>query len=328
MRLVFMGTPAFAVPSLRRLHADGHEIRLVLTQPDRPAGRGRRLRPPPVKEAAAALGLPVLQPEKVRGAAIADRLRALAPDAMVIVAFGQLLPREILEIAPHGCLNVHASLLPAYRGAAPIAWALIRGEEETGITIMRLDEGMDSGPILLSRREAIRPEDTAGTLGDRLAALGADALSEALAGLAAGTIEPRPQDHSRATFAPKLTQAHCRIVWDRPAVAIHNQVRGLSPEPGAFTTWEGRILKVLATAPLGDGGGGAPPGTILSVGPETLVIATGQGPLHLVTVLPENRRPMTGAEFARGARLQRGGRLGEVPAGAHPPKADWVPSEP
>lgn len=315
MRVVFMGTPAFAVPSLRRLHADGHEIRLVLTQPDRPAGRGRRLTPPPVKEAALALGLPVLQPEKVRGAAIADQLRALAPDAMVIVAFGQLLPREILEIAPHGCLNVHASLLPQYRGAAPIAWALIRGEEETGITIMRLDEGMDSGPILLRRREAIRPEDTGSTLGDRLAALGAEALSAALAGLAAGTVEPRPQDHSRATFAPKLTQAHCRIAWDRPAVAIHNQVRGLSPQPGAFTTWGGRILKVLVTALPGEGAGGGPPGTILAVGPEALVVATGQGPLHLVTVVPENRRPMAGAEFARGARLQRGDRLGEVPAG-------------
>jgi methionyl-tRNA formyltransferase len=313
MRLVVMGTPAFAVPSLERVVAAGHEVRLVVCQPDRPAGRGQRLQAPRLKAAALRLALPVAQPETFRDPAAVALLARQAPEAIAVVAYGQILPRAVLELAPHGCLNVHASLLPAYRGAAPIPRALLRGETETGITIIRLVERMDAGPMLLQRREAVRPDDTAGTLGERLAVLGAEALVEALGLLAAGRAEAREQDEAAATYAPKLTAADQVLNWKEPAAALHRRVRALAPQPGAQTTARGRLVKVLAA----EAREGAParwqgeePGTVVALAPEGILVRAGEGCLLLTRVQAEGKRPMAAADFARGARLDPGARLG------------------
>src|SRR5512142_3197349 len=223
MRVVFMGTPAFAVPSLEALARVGHELVAVVAQPDRPAGRGQALREPATKVWAKTHGVPVLQPEKVRDGRLAAELAALRPDVVCVAAYGRILGKDLLELAPHGAVNVHGSILPKYRGAAPIQWAIARGEGETGVSIMQMDEGLDTGDVLLQRVLPIGPADTADTLAPRLAALGGDALAEALAGLAAGTIVPVPQEASRATLAPILAREDGRIDWTRPAKVIHDR---------------------------------------------------------------------------------------------------------
>lgn len=314
MRLIFLGTPAFALASLDRLVADGHRLAAVVTQPDRPAGRGQALRPPPVKRRAAALGLPVLQPERIRDPQVCDRLRALAPEALVVVAYGQLLPPALLTLAPHGGFNVHASLLPAYRGAAPIAWALMRGERETGISIMRLDAGMDTGPVCLRRAVAVGPDETAGELHDRLAALGAEALAEALCLVAAGRAVFEPQDDARATRAPRLAPADLRLDWKAPAREIHDRIRGLAPGPGAVTRWRGVLLKLLRSGLAAEaeppGGAAAEPGTIVQLEAAGVLVQAGRGRVRLLEVQAPGRRPLPAAAFARGARLAVGERLG------------------
>jgi methionyl-tRNA formyltransferase len=307
LRVIFMGSPAFAVPSLERLLADGHAIPLVVTQPDRPAGRGQLVRPPPVKIAAARHGLPVLQPEKLSQPDVLASLVAPKPDVIAVTAFGQFLPREVRELPPLGCVNVHASLLPKYRGAAPIAWALIRGETETGVTIMRITEGMDAGPMLLRRAVPVGPEDDAETLHDRLAVLGASALSDALALLARGEGVWIPQDDAQATLAPKLRDEDCRLELAGDPAALVNRVRGLTPAPGAYLPWGGQRLKVLRAQVRSNPG---PSGTILGMDDQAIVCGTGTGAVALLEVQPEGKRRMTGAEFARGQRLQAGGRLG------------------
>jgi methionyl-tRNA formyltransferase len=304
LRVIFMGSPAFAVPSLERLLADGHAVPLVVTQPDRPAGRGQNLRPPPVKLAAERHGLPVFQPEKLSQPDVLASLAAPKPDVIAVAAFGQFLPRGVRDLPPFGCINVHASLLPKYRGAAPIPWALIRGETETGVTIMRITEGLDTGPMLLRRAVPIAPEDDAGTLHDRLAALGASALADALAMLARGEGIWIPQDEAQATLAPKLRDEDCRLDLAGDPAAFVNRVRGLTPAPGAYLPWGGQRLKVLRSQVRSNSG---PPGTILAIDGQAIVCGTGS--LALLEVQPEGKRRMTGAEFARGQRLQVGGRL-------------------
>ena len=313
MRIVFLGSGAFAVPGLEALIDAGHEVAAVVTQPDRVKGRGQELASPPVKPAAAARGLPILQVERVRAPEAQAALRALAPELQVVIAFGQILPRSVIDIAPRGTVNVHASLLPKLRGAAPIQWAIARGETETGVTTMLIDEGLDTGPLLLERSLAIGPEETAAELEPRLARLGAELLVETVAGLAAGTLAPRPQDAARATHAPILTRDDGRVDWSRTAAEIACRGRGFTPWPGAFTTHDGRTLKLLRTRPRGEcaAPAGAAAGEILEAGRDGLRVACGGGTvLDVVEVQPESRRGMTAQAWAAGARVRAGARLG------------------
>lgn len=309
MRLSFMGTPAFALPSLQALVDAGHEICLVVTQPDRPVGRGRRVTPPPVKQAAQELQLPLLQPEKLREPAVVAALQAAQPEAIVVVAYGQLLPEAILTLPAQGCLNLHASLLPRYRGPAPIPWAIIRGESVTGVTIMRIEGRLDAGPMLLQQAEPIRPRDTAGTLGERLAVLGAELLCRALDQVARGTGHLIPQDERLASYAPKLTPEDTHLDWACDAQALDALIRGLLPEPGAVTRIRGQRVKVLEA--YVEEAADAPPGTVLAIDSNRgALVATGQGGVRLTRVQPENRRAMGAAEFARGYRVRPGDAFG------------------
>jgi methionyl-tRNA formyltransferase len=306
LRLVFMGSPAFAVPALRRVLADGHTVVLVVTQPDRPAGRGYTLRPPAVKVLAEEHRLSVLQPERLEDAAVMEALNAARPEVIVVVAFGQFLPKAVRELPPLGCVNVHASLLPKYRGAAPINWALIRGETVTGVSIMRVEAAMDAGPVLVQRRVPIAADDDAGSLHDRLAGEGAAALSEGLGLLAEGRAVWRPQDGAQATHAPKITDAECRLSLPMDPTAFVNRVRGLAPSPGAYLpvrAARGQRLKILRAAARPAAGA---PGRILEIAEPALVVGTGPGAVALLEVQPEGKRRMTGAEFARGQRLVQG----------------------
>lgn len=308
-RVLFMGTPVFAVPALQRLVAHGYPVIGVVTQPDRPQGRGRALAPSPVKRLALDLGLPLFQPEKVRDPSFLAAYRDLAPDAVAVAAFGQILPREILSGAAWGCINIHPSLLPRYRGAAPIRWTLIRGEEKTGVTIMRMDEGVDSGDILLQEETSIGPEETYGMLHDRLAALGAELLLIALAMLQAGTLAPRPQDHRLATMAPRLGREDGLIRWDKDHRGIVSLIRALSPSPGAYTCLAGRQLKVYA-ARAEAGVVTEAPGTVAGETAAGLRVAAGQGYVLLQELQLEGKKRLTAGEFTRGVRIAPGQVLG------------------
>lgn len=278
----------------------------VVTQPDRPAHRGQKLTPPPVKERALAAGVPVLQPPRLRDAGWAERLRDLRADVAVVVAFGQILPRAVLDAPARGSINVHASILPRYRGAAPVAWAIMRGETTTGITTFQMDEGMDTGPILLAASTAIGPAETAGELAARLSALGARVLIDTLDRL--DTLTPQPQDGALATLAPRLKKSDGFLDWTRPAQEVVNLVRGCNPWPGALTMTEraGKVTILHARA-VGHGRGD-PPGTVMRVG-EDLGISTEDGVLVPIEVQPENRRPMSWPDYLRGARLAAGARF-------------------
>jgi len=327
MRLVFMGTPDFAVPTLERLIADGHDISLVVTQPDRPAGRGRRPVAPPVKEVAVAHGLATLQPRRLRDEAALQALAAAAPEAIVVAAFGQILPPPVLALPPLGCLNVHASLLPRWRGAAPVAAAILAGDPRSGVTIMQMEAGLDTGPILAQAEEVIRPTDSTGSLTRRLAALGADLLARTLPRWAKGEVAARPQDDSLATYAPQLKKEDGRLDWQSPALDLWRRCRAFSPWPGAFTRWQGRLLKVLEAVPLARGTDALAPGRVglLAAGEararsayaellppsgRVLVVGAGDGALALLHVQLEGGRPVTGDEFVRGHREVVGGSLG------------------
>ncbi len=312
MRLGFMGTPAFALPSLTALMAVGHNICMVVTQPDRPAGRGRVQTPPPVKLAAQELGLPILQPEKVGESAVVSALQATQPDAIIVVAYGQLLPRSILALPPYGCLNLHASLLPKYRGAAPISWAIIQGETATGVTIMQIEARMDAGPILMQRPDPIGPLDTTGTLGERLAILGAELLCQALDQVVHRAAKPIPQDEQIATYAPKLTIGDTHLDWTRNAQTLDCLIRGLYPAPGAVTSFGGRRVKVVQAEV--EAAASSPAGTVCAIDrAKGVLVATGQGGLWLSQVQPENRRIMTATEFASGYRVRLGDAFGSLP---------------
>ncbi len=308
IRTVFMGTPEFALATFEGLLEFGLNVVAAYTQPDRPSGRGKKLTPPPVKVLAESRSIPVHQPLKLRAPEVVEELRALAPELIVVVAYGQILPKSVLEIPRHGCINVHASLLPAYRGAAPINKAIIDGESETGITTMLMDVGLDTGDMLVRRATPIGPFETAGDLHDRLALLGRETMEETLRRLCAGTLQPEKQDDSQSCYAPMLKKEDGRIDWSRSAGEIHNQVRGLDPWPGAYTTLEGEILKLAATAPV-DGGG--EPGTVLSAAADGVRVVCGGGVLKVGALQLPGKKRLAAAEFLRGRPLPAGTMLGE-----------------
>ncbi len=302
LRIVFMGTPDFAVPCLERLVRDEHEIIAVVTQPDRPKGRGRHLTPSPVKESAQELNLPVLQPEKIKEPGFIEQ----QPDVIVVVAFGQFLPRQLLDLPPLGCVNVHASLLPKYRGAAPIHWAIMNGETSTGVTTMYMDSGMDTGDMILKRETPISLDENTGLLHDRLSSLGAELLAQTLE-LAAENKAPRtPQNPKEASYAPLLTRQIEAIDWKRSATDIHNQVRGLNPWPGAYCLYNDRTLKIWRTYIQETAGNFATPGSIIAVERDCLLVATGSGTICLAEVQPQNKRRMGAGDFSTGYRVNAG----------------------
>jgi methionyl-tRNA formyltransferase len=299
MRLVYMGTPRFAVPSLLALAGAGHEIIGVVTRMDKPSGRGQSIAAPPVKTAALSLGLPLHQPRRVREPQFLETLRGLNADVIVVAAYGQILPKEILTLPKYGCINVHASLLPAYRGAAPINWAIIHGDTETGITIMQMDEGMDTGGVLIQESLPIDPKDTAGTLVEKLSELGARLITKTLPLVASGALKPAAQDASRATAAPPLKKEDGRIDWGLPATNIHNRVRGVTPWPGAYSFLDGSMLKILETEALpGDG----EPALIFRGARNTLDVGSGKGLIRILRLQPAGKKPMSAEDFLRGHR--------------------------
>ena len=315
MRIVFMGTPEFAVPSLEALLRSSDEVVGVVTQPDRPKGRGQVLTASPVKQVALRAGVPIIQPVKMKDPGFQDTLRSWRADLIAVAAFGRILPPIILELPSKGCMNVHASLLPKYRGAGPIQWALINGEHETGITTMLMDEGMDTGAILLQERLTIQPDETAGGLSVRLADLGARLLVETLDRLRAGTLTPRPQDHTKATLAPMLKKEDGLIMWSMTAGEISNRVRGMTPWPGAYTYMGSERWLIGRASALDDHTGPEEPGTIVSLTSESLVVTTGKGRLALLELQPANAKRMSVAQYLAGHRISPGVRLGGMPTG-------------
>jgi methionyl-tRNA formyltransferase len=313
-RLIFMGTPAFAVPSLKAL-ASQYDVAAVVTQPDRPARRGRKLTASPVKEMALALGLPILQPVSLRDEEAVSCLRGLEPQAMVVAAYGQILKPEVLAIPPAGVINVHPSLLPKYRGASPIAGALLAGEEETGVTIMLMDEGMDTGPILAQTTIQIDPRDTTGLLEERLATVGAELLVETLTTWLEGSIEARPQDDELATYTKPVTNDGASLDWSLPAIDLWRRVRAYNPRPGARTWWKGDQLKVHAARPDTRWADEGEPGQVVRTSSGVGVV-TGEGALLLEEVQLAGKRSMGMEDFARGQRDFVGSRLGERNEGA------------
>ena len=304
-----MGTPEFAVPTLEALD-DAQDIVGVVTQPDRPRGRGRKLRPSPVKRVALERELPLFQPKTLRKPDSVAQLASWEPDVIVVAAFGQILTIEVLDLPPHGSINVHASLLPRWRGAAPVAAAIMAGDEITGVTIMRMDEGLDTGPILTQREEPILPHDTRASLSERLSTIGAELLIETLPSYLAGDIEPRPQDPERASYANQLRKAEGRLDWSRPAVELERKIRALTPWPGTFTTLNGKRFKVLDGSVMPEWSGEAPPGTIVAVD-GGVAVATGEGALRLEKVQLAGKRPMEIQAFLCGHRECVDARLGE-----------------
>ena len=308
MRLIFMGTAPFACPTLHRLITSPHQVVAVVTQPDRPRGRGQQATASAVKTLALEHHLTVVQPASLRPAAVVDELAAFAPEVIVVVAYGNILPSAVLKLPPYGCINLHASLLPKYRGAAPVNWALIRGETVTGYTIMQMDEHVDTGPILWSEACPITQEDDALSLGARLAEAGANGMLEVLAALARGTLTAQPQPDTGASYAPKLTRELGRLDWSRPAVTLHNLVRGLVPWPGATTGWRGTEVKIWR-ARVHSTPHTSIPGTITAALPDGLAVACGAQQLLVQELQPANRRRMSAREFTQGYRVQPGDRF-------------------
>ena len=314
MRLVFMGTPDFAAASLEALLRSDDSVVGIVTQPDRPKGRGQTLTPSPVKLLAQRTQIPLLQPLKMKDPEFLHALTGWKPDLIVVSAFGRILPPAILSLPPRGCINVHGSLLPKYRGAGPIQWAIMNGEKETGITTMLMDVGMDTGAMLLQEAIPIMPDDTAGTLSPRLAELGGRLLAETIVRLKAGTLVPQPQDSSRATLAPLLKKEDGVIDWTLPAMVLANRVRGLSPWPGAYTTVAGsdswRIWRALALP----GSVTTPPGVIVTITREAIHVATGDGVLAVMELQPANSRRMAVSQYLAGHPIAVGLQLGRGPA--------------
>jgi len=313
VNVAFLGTPDVAVPYLDGLVASGHDVRLVVTRQDRPSGRSAEPKPPPVKVRALEHGLTVAQPRTARGSGLAERLRGLDLDVLVVVAYGRILPRAVLDAARLGAVNVHFSLLPRYRGAAPVQWALARGETVTGVTIMRLDEGLDTGDMLVRRELAIEPGEHAPSLQRRLVALGVGLLEEALAGLASGTLVGRPQDHARATLAPILTPADGCVPPEANATEVEGRVRGFDPWPGVWWARAGRRIRILDARALDVVEAAAPPGTVLGLVADGVRIACGSGSVLEVTRLqPEGRRAMSARDAINGRQIAIGDRLEQV----------------
>jgi methionyl-tRNA formyltransferase len=307
LKIIFAGTPEFAVPALNALVAAGHSPVAVYTQPDRPAGRGRRLTASPVKQAALAAGLPVDQPASLRDSAAVATLRAHAADLMVVVAYGLILPQAVLDAPALGCVNVHASLLPRWRGAAPIQRAIAAGDGETGVSIMRMEAGLDTGPVYLTRALPIDPRETGGSLHDKLAELGAQALIDALPGIADGSLRPRPQDDSRASYARKVSKEEAAIDWRRPAPEIDRLIRAFVPWPVAQTRLAGAALRIWSGEPLSGVPPGLPPGRVFSQSKAGIEVAAGRGALRITRLQLPGKRPMSAAEFVNARQV-----VGEV----------------
>ncbi|MEW5737877.1 MAG: methionyl-tRNA formyltransferase [Myxococcota bacterium] len=304
-RIVFMGTPDFAVKSLEACLSLG-EVVAVVTQPDKPRGRGQEVSFSPVKQLAVDRGLPVLQPVKLRGTSFADELRALSPDVAVVTAYGKILPKDVLDAPRHGCVNVHASLLPRFRGAAPIQWAIASGDEKTGVCLMKMDEGMDTGPVIDRAELPILPTDTSATLHDKLAALGGEVLRRALPKYLAGELTPVPQPSEGVVMAPMIRKEDGQLDFTRPAVELERRLRAFTPWPGAFTRLQGALLKVhQARVKQGQGA----PGMVLAAGPDGVEVACGEGSLLLEALQPEGKRVMSAREFLAGRAVEVGSRL-------------------
>jgi len=319
VKVLFWGTPDFALPTLRALIGEGHDVVGAVTQPDRPRGRGRTPTPTPVREVAEAEGIRVLTPEKPRGDEFMAEIRELEPDVSVVVAYGHILVPEVLELPTRGSWNVHASLLPKLRGAAPIHWAIARGHSQTGVTVMRMEEGLDSGPMLVRRVEPIRPTDTSSGLAVRLAGLGAGAMIEALSLLEFGSPDQVEQDHDEATYAPKVSRDVAAIDWARPGREVANHVRAMDEVPGAWTTRDGQPLKLFSPSPeIGDPAhvpsADSEPGTVVDADPDRdagLAVLTGDGVVRFAEVQPPGKRRMAVAAWLRGRSIETGDRLGD-----------------
>lgn len=313
MRVVFMGTPDFAVPALEALvSSDRHAVSLVVTQPDRPKGRSGAPSPSDVKRCALAHGIPVYQPARIRNPESVERLREENPDIIVVTAFGQILSKEILDLPRYGCINIHGSLLPQYRGAAPVQWAVIDGQREAGNTIMQMNEGLDTGDILLQESILLAPDETGGSLYERLSQMSGPLLLRTLEGLEAGTIKPVPQDESKATHVGKIGREMGELDWSLPAARLEHLVRGLNPRPGAYTRWNGKLLKIwMAKAADGtaDLKASARPGTVVTAASDRLLVQTGAGLLALTQLQLEGRKRLAVCDFLRGCRIQAGDHL-------------------
>jgi methionyl-tRNA formyltransferase len=314
VKIIFMGTPEFAVPSLRALLEMGCDIIAVVTQPDRPKGRKRLMTPTPVKAEAERHGIPVLQPEKLRHPDSVEALRKLKPDLIVTAAYGQILPKSVLELPAHGCINIHASLLPKYRGGAPIHYAVMRGDSVTGVTIMYMAAGMDTGDMITRIEVPIEDTDTTGTMFEKLSLAGADLLKRTLPDLLEGRLTATPQNEDEATYSPNIKREDEWIDWSRDSLAIFNQIRGLNPFPGAYTTWNGENMKVWASKkPKIDHLSDSPhvlPGTVLQSSTEGIEVRTGSGTLWLTHIQPAGKKAMDAAEFLRGSTIANGTQLG------------------
>jgi methionyl-tRNA formyltransferase len=313
MRIVFMGTPEFAVPSLNMLIEEHYEVVGVVTQPDRPKGRKRVPTPPPVKETALAHGIPVLQPAKIRDPLALAEIEAMRPDLIITAAYGQILPVPLLELPPYGCINVHGSLLPKYRGGAPIQRAIMNGDDVTGVTIMYMAEGMDTGDMISKATVPIGEEDTSGTLFEKLSRVGADLLRRTLPDLIAGKVKPEAQREEEATYAPNLTREDERIRWERSSRELFNQIRALHPWVGAFTYWNGEVLKIWRARPVEHrtNAASAAPGTIVGLSEEGIDIVCGDGSLlRLTEIQPAGKRAMPAAEWIRSGKVKTGTVLG------------------
>ncbi len=309
MKIIFMGTPDFSVGTLEALVEAGHEVVLAVTQPDKPKGRGKEMQFTPVKECALKYNIPVFQPVKVREPECIEELRKYEADIMVVVAFGQILPKEILEMTPYGCVNVHASLLPKYRGAAPIQWAIIDGEEVTGVTTMQMNEGLDTGDMLLKTIIPIEAKETGGSLFDKLAEAGAKLCVETLEGLQNKTITPEPQGETPTDYAKQIKKELGNINWTKPGVEIERLIRGLTPWPSAFTDWNGKVMKIW-DAEIVEGSSDKEPGTIVKVEKDAFYVQTGEGFLKVCELQIPGKKRMDAGAFLRGYQVQEGIVLG------------------
>lgn len=305
LSVVFMGTPDFSVPALRALHSSGYSIPLVITQPDRPKGRGRKLEPTPVKQVALELGLRVIQPESVNSKEVVDEIKGLEPDFFVVVAFGQLLRSDLLEIPKYGPVNIHGSLLPKYRGSAPIQRSILNGDTVTGITTMFMEKGMDTGDMLMKSETEITRDDTSQTLHDRLSEIGGNLILSTIAGIVDGTVIPEKQNDEEATYAAMLSKKEGLVDWSRPASELDCFVRGMTPWPGAYTFIGGKRLKLFKVSP-NDTDSTLEPGTVLSSKPDELLIATGKGSLSVVEIQGSSGKRLTIADFLRGFHVPEG----------------------
>lgn len=309
MRVIFMGTPDFSVGTLEALIRAGHQVVLAVTQPDKPKGRGGKMQFPPVKETALEYGIPVFQPRKVREPENIEELRKYQADVIVVVAFGQILPREILELTPYGCINVHASLLPSYRGAAPIQWAVINGETVSGVTTMQMDEGLDTGDMLLKTEVPLEPEETGGSLHDKLAAAGASLCVRTLKALEEGTVTPKKQGESPTAYASMLKKEMGEIRWEEPAISIERLIRGLNPWPSAYTGWQDKTMKIWEAEILEEDSG-QEPGTVVRVDKDGFLVQTGKGLLKVTALQIPGKKRMEADAFLRGYSMEPGEKLG------------------